>query len=70
MAYDYKQRYDALSERDRKIWDLHRKSTNALGFALQNTHSENIQIRYERQSDAADMALWDLLTTSEVPSGN
>lgn len=63
MTYwDWKKQYEALSERDRKIYDLARKATNALGFAIQNAHSDNLICKYEEQSDAAMKELWALLT--------
>jgi hypothetical protein len=61
---DWKRRWDALSDRDRQIYNLARKATNALGFALQNAHNDAAVIRYEKQSDAALGELFELLSPS------
>ena len=50
-----------MPERDRKIYDLARKAVNALGFALQNTHSDRIVMKYEEQSSDAMTELFELL---------
>ena len=64
--YEYKKQVDALSERDRKIWDLHRKATNALAFAEQMAAQEavNSQCKYEKQADDATEKLFQLLMRS------
>jgi len=64
--YDWKKQYDALSERDRKTYDLARKAVNALGFALQNTHSDRIVEKREMESDAAMKELFAHLTGVEA----
>lgn len=65
--YTYKQQLEAMSERDRKIWELHQRSVNAMGFAAQaaGQGNENSQCRYEDKSAAADQALWELLIQPE-----
>lgn len=41
MSYhEYTRQIEAMSERDRQIWNLYRKGTSALGFAIQNAHSQ------------------------------
>jgi len=66
MYHEWKKLYDALSPRDRKIYDLARKATNALGFAIQNAHSDYSVCRYEGQSEAAMNELWELLTKGDT----
>lgn len=53
----------SMSERDQQIWRLACKAVDALGFALQNTHSDGIAERYERQSEEAMNELHALLAT-------
>lgn len=65
---EHRKALEALSPRDKKILDLARRATNALGFALQNTHSDRIVEKYERQSEEALRALEELLITRWVDS--
>lgn len=67
--YAWKAKYDALSARERKIYDLARQAVNAMGFALQNMHRDGIVEKYERKSEAAMDELFEVLTATitEVP---
>lgn len=62
-AYDFKKRLDAMTARDRQIWDLAHKAVNAMGFACQmaGQGAENSQCKYEEQSAEAERQLFELL---------
>lgn len=61
--YDWKKRYDALADRDRKIYDLARRAVNEMGFAAQYAAqgAERSQIKREENSNQAMKELWELL---------
>lgn len=63
---DWVKKYDALSERDKKIWDLARNATNALGFALQDANSERLVLKYENEAEETMHALFELLTGNQA----
>ena len=75
MSYwEAKRNLEALPPRDRQIWELHRKATNAAGFATQMAEqgATSSQCKYEKASDEATSALWGLLmsalTTTPIPA--
>jgi hypothetical protein len=70
-AHEWNQKFNALPDREKQIWRLASKATNALGFALQNTHSDRIVMKYEEQSDAAMHELFELLraTSGQLDAG-
>lgn len=65
MSYwEAKRKLEALPPRDRQIWELHQKASNAAGFATQMAEqgAHNSQCKYERAADEATASLWTLLT--------
>jgi hypothetical protein len=68
-VYEWKQRIDAMTERDRTIWNLAHKAVNEMGFACQLAAqgAENSQIKRERASDAAMSELFELLAPKVQP---
>ena len=69
--FAHKKKLEALSPRDRQIWKLHRKATNAAGFATQMAAqgADHLQCRYEEAADRATAELWELLTI-QAPQTN
>lgn len=64
--YDWKKKYDSLSQRDRQTYDLARKAVNALGFAMQNMHSDRFVEKCEIKSDEAIKELFAHLSRGDI----
>lgn len=62
-VYDVRKRIDAMTERDRQIWNLASRAVNEMGFACQLAEqgAVNSQCKREEKSAAAMHELFELL---------
>jgi hypothetical protein len=69
-AFEWKKKFDALSERDQKIYKLASSAVNEMGFACQAAaqQRDNSQCRHEEKSESNMRELFDLLCAGLEPT--
>jgi hypothetical protein len=65
-AQEWRRRFEALSERDQKIYKLASSACNSMGFACQMAAqgADNSQCKYEEKAEVSMRELFELLATA------